>query len=93
MNSHRASAALQEWANPVGERFAYLKEIKIPVLIVEGKAGIIFYTINALYLEQHLPNAQLIVYPDAAHGSLFQYPELLVEHTETFLRGESLGIR
>jgi pimeloyl-ACP methyl ester carboxylesterase len=80
-------AALQEWATPVGERFAYLKEIKMPVLIVGGKSDIIFYTINSFYLEQNLPNAQLIVYPDAAHGMLFQYPELFVEHTNLFLRG------
>jgi pimeloyl-ACP methyl ester carboxylesterase len=42
---------------------------------------------NSLHLEQNLPNAQLILYPDAAHGSLFQYPELFVEHTAMFLRG------
>jgi pimeloyl-ACP methyl ester carboxylesterase len=80
-------AALQDWGKPVGERFAYLKNIKIPVLIVGGKSDIIFYTINSFYLEQNLPNAQLIVYPDAAHGSLFQYPSLFVEHTNMFLRG------
>ncbi len=80
-------AALQEWGKPLGERFAYLKDIRIPVLIVGGKSDIIFYTINAFYLEQNLPNAQLIVYPDAAHGSLFQYPGLFVAHTTIFLRG------
>ena len=80
-------AALQEWGNPIGERFAYLKNIKIPVRVVGGKSDIIFYSINSFYLEQNLPNAQLIVYPDAAHGSLFQYPSLFVEHTNMFLRG------
>jgi pimeloyl-ACP methyl ester carboxylesterase len=79
-------AALQEWGKAIGERFAYLKNIKIPVLVVGGKSDIIFYTINSFYLEQNLPNAQLIVYPDAAHGSLFQYPALFVEHTSMFLR-------
>ena len=79
-------AALQEWAKPVGERFAYLKEMKMPVLIVGVKSDIIFYTINSFYLQQNLPNAQLILYPDSAHGSLFQYPQLFVEHTNMFLR-------
>jgi pimeloyl-ACP methyl ester carboxylesterase len=80
-------AALQEWGKPIGERFSYLTNIKIPVLVVGGKSDIIFYTINSFYLEQNLPNAQLILYPDAAHGSLFQYPDLFVEHTSIFLRG------
>jgi len=42
-------------------------------------------TINAFMLSQHIPNAQLIVYPDAGHGALFQYPELFVAHTKIFL--------
>ena len=79
-------AALQEWALPIGERFAYLKQIKMPVLLVGGTSDIIFYTINSFYLQQHLPNAQLILYPDSAHGSLFQFPGLFVEHVTIFLR-------
>ena len=32
-----------------------------------------------------LPNAQLILYPDANHGSFYQYPELFVDHATLFL--------
>ncbi len=71
---------------PVGERFAYLKNITMPVLVVGGKSDIIFYTTHSFYLEQNLPNAQLIVYPDAGQVMLFQYPALFVEHTSVFLR-------
>ena len=79
-------AALTEWGQPAGERFAYLKQIKVPVLVVAGSDDIVFETQNSFLLQQHLPNAQLIIYPDSSHGMLFQYPDLFVEHTEIFLR-------
>ena len=34
---------------------------------------------------RRLPNAQLIIYPDSAHGSLYQYPVLFVRHVSMFL--------
>ncbi len=77
--------AIVEWSQPVGERFAYLKEIKQPVLVVNGTHDIIYYTANSLHLAQNLPDARLILYPDAAHGSLFQYPGLFVEDATRFL--------
>jgi pimeloyl-ACP methyl ester carboxylesterase len=44
-------------------------------------------TINALTLSQHIPNAQLIIYPDSGHASLFQYPDLFLLHARAFLDG------
>ena len=53
---------------------------------MNGKTDLIVYTINSFHLYQSLPNAQLILYPDAAHGSIYQYPELFVTHASEFLR-------
>ena len=50
-------------------RYAPLKGIKQPVLIINGSNDIIIRTINSFILQQSLPNAWLIVYPEANHGS------------------------
>lgn len=58
----------------------HLKDIRLPTLIVQGSNDVIIPTMNSYVLQQKLPNAQLILYPDANHGSFFQYPELFVGH-------------
>jgi pimeloyl-ACP methyl ester carboxylesterase len=78
-------SALIEWSQPYGERFAYLKHIKMPVLVVNGTADFIFDPQNSFILAEELPSAQLILYPDSSHGSLFQYPTLFVQHSAIFL--------
>jgi len=79
------SAAIAEYRKPRGERYAELRAIKQPTLVVNGKNDIMVPTINSFTLSQHIPNAQLIIYPDSAHGALFQYPKLFVTHTSLFL--------
>jgi pimeloyl-ACP methyl ester carboxylesterase len=80
-------AAITEWRQPRGERFAELKAITRPTLVVNGHNDIMVPTINSFTLSQKIPDAQLIVYPDAGHGSLFQLPELFVTHGRIFLDG------
>ena len=62
-----------------------MKTITQPTLVVNGRRDIMVPTINSYHLTQHIPTAQLIVYPDSGHASLFQYSELLVSHVELFL--------
>jgi pimeloyl-ACP methyl ester carboxylesterase len=78
-------AAFTEWRQPRGERYAELKTIKQPTLVVNGNNDIMIPTINSYTLAQHIPNAQLIIYPDSGHGAHFQYPQLFVEHMKLFL--------
>ena len=65
-----------------------LAAITAPVLVVNGTNDIVIPTINSYILQQFLPNAQLIIYPDANHGAHFQYPGLFVKHTRQFLDGQ-----
>jgi len=77
--------AIAKWGAKRERAWDYLKDIKQPTLVVNGSNDVIIYTINSYILEQNLPNAQLIIYPDSAHGSLYQYPELFVRHVSMFL--------
>jgi pimeloyl-ACP methyl ester carboxylesterase len=76
--------AIGKWGAPQ-KSFDYLKAIKQPTLVVNGGTDVIIYSVNSFILQQNLPNAQLILYPDANHGSQYQYPELFVRHVSLFL--------
>jgi pimeloyl-ACP methyl ester carboxylesterase len=77
--------ALGKWGSPRENPYQYLKQIAQPTLVVNGSTDVIIYTINSFILQQNIPNAQLILYPDSNHGSQYQYPERFVRHVSMFL--------
>ncbi len=78
--------SIREWgAIPSANRFAMLSQIHQPTLIVHGNKDVVVMPINAFLLAEHLPNAQLIMYPDASHGAQSQHAEPFLEHVRLFL--------
>jgi pimeloyl-ACP methyl ester carboxylesterase len=82
-------AAFREWERFTGQRFAELKSIPHPTLVVQGFHDEMIPVRDSYWLAEHLPNAVLHVYPDAAHGSLFQYPESFTRLAAAFLASDS----
>src|SRR5882724_1959736 len=82
-------AAFREWERSTGERFADLKGIRHPTVVVQGFKDEMIPVRNSYWLAENLPNASLLVYPDAGHGSLFQYPESFTKQAAAFLSSDS----
>jgi pimeloyl-ACP methyl ester carboxylesterase len=77
--------AIAKWGVQRKGSYEYLKSIQQPALVVNGDNDVIVYSINSWILQQNIPNAQLIIYPDASHGSQYQYPQRFVRHVADFL--------
>ena len=79
------SAAAREWGAASPDGFDYLEGIPHPTLVVNGSDDIVVPTINSYILEQNLPSAELILFPDSNHGSHFQFTERFSRYVTDFV--------
>ena len=81
-------AALAKWGQVTGERYSDLKKITQRTLVVNGHDDIMVPTVNSFILQQNLPDARLMLFPDSGHGSHFQFPEEFAEAAARFLAAD-----
>jgi pimeloyl-ACP methyl ester carboxylesterase len=77
--------AAHEWGVPSAGGFDYLRGIEHPILVVNGSNDIVVATVNSYILQQNLPNAELILFPDSNHGSHFQFADTFNRYAIDFL--------
>jgi pimeloyl-ACP methyl ester carboxylesterase len=74
--------AIHRWGQ---QQPANLASIHQPVLVLNGESDRMVPTENTVDLDRRLPNSQLVLYPDAGHGGVFQFHEDFVKRALEFL--------
>jgi Predicted hydrolases or acyltransferases (alpha/beta hydrolase superfamily) len=80
----RQLKAITAWGKQAPQE---LGRLRMPTLIANGDNDIMVPTVNSLELAKRIPNAQLIIYQDAGHGSIFQHHTDFVAKALAFLDG------
>jgi pimeloyl-ACP methyl ester carboxylesterase len=74
--------AIHRWGQ---QKPADLASIHQPVLVMNGESDKMVPTKNTVDLDRRLPNSQLVIYPDAGHGGVFQFHANFVKRALEFL--------
>jgi pimeloyl-ACP methyl ester carboxylesterase len=74
--------AIHRWGQ---QKSADLASIHQPVLVMNGDSDKMVPTKNTVDLHRRLPNSQLVIYPDAGHGGVFQFHKDFVKRALEFL--------
>ncbi len=83
VGSFRAQlTAIHRWGQ---QKPTDLASIHQPVLVMNGESDKMVPSKNTVDLDQRLPNSQLVIYPDAGHGGVFQFHEDSVKRALEFL--------
>lgn len=78
----RQLAAIKAWGLQAPQD---LGRIRIPVLVANGDNDIMVPTPNSHDMARRIPGAELVIYPDAGHGGIFQNHAVFVPKALTFL--------
>ena len=74
--------ALRRWG---WKKPADLSKIQQPVLVANGDSDRMVPSNNTHDLARRLPNSDLVIYPDAGHGAVFQFHADFVAKALEFL--------
>ena len=74
--------AIHRWGQ---QQPADLASIHQLVLVLNGESDRMVPSKNTVDLDRRLPNSQLVLYPDAGHGGVFQFHEDFVKRALAFL--------
>jgi pimeloyl-ACP methyl ester carboxylesterase len=77
--------AIVEWGIPDHAALQRLTGIKSPTLVIQGDHDLMIPTKLSHLLAGLIPKTQMRIYPDAAHGFLFQYPTEVAADVNAFL--------
>lgn len=75
--------AIKCWGKSPQDDLAFIKQ---PTLIVNGDKDMQVPTENSYDMHEKIKNSQLIIYPNAGHGSIFQYADEFSKELLEFLR-------
>lgn len=78
----RQLAAVKAWGLQAPQD---LGRVRVPVLVANGDNDVMVPTSNSRDMARRIPGADLVIYPDAGHGGIFQYHDQFVPKALAFL--------
>jgi pimeloyl-ACP methyl ester carboxylesterase len=78
----RQLQAIRSWGLQPPQDLAAINTL---ALVVNGDQDIMVPSLNTIDMAHRLPNAELVIYPDAGHGGIFQFHDRFVAKARDFL--------
>jgi pimeloyl-ACP methyl ester carboxylesterase len=85
--------AIVDWGIPDHAALQRLTGIQSPTLVLQGDNDLMIPTKLSYLLAGLIPDAQIRIYPDSAHGFLFQYPAEVAADVNAFLAADAEKVR